>query len=132
VILNVLIDRDGRPYGLNAQISGSRRLFCTPRAYRKLVQMMMKNSCICRRCFLICRQDELGDDKICVEGGGCRTDVDQRLISPNTQEEAAEAGQLVGDLWSTFLNCLPRRADEHEIPQEFEGDTTDEQRPFKF
>jgi hypothetical protein len=133
MILSVLIDRDGRPYGLNAQISGSRRLFATPRAYQKLLQMMMKNSCICLRCYLICRQDELDNDTICIQGSGCRADVDQKLISPSTREEAIEAGQLIGDLWSTFLNCLPRRADGHHAPPDDEEQYgADGQRPFKF
>ena len=132
MILNVLIDRDGRPYELNAQISGSRRVFCTPRAYRKLMQVMEKHSCICRRCYLICRQDELDDRTTCIEGTGCRADVDQKLINPTTQEEALQAVHLVGDLWATFLNCLPRRGDGHKVPDNEEEEGPDEQRPFKF
>lgn len=115
--LNVTVSRDGRAVDASLAPTMTIPLYCTPAARNRILAEMHKRGSICKKCFTVARSEELGEDGLCITGVGCSTDVDRELLSKQlTWEQIHAATDLPRVIWNVFIDSLPRRGDQADMP----------------
>ena len=114
--LHITVTRDGQPEDVTLIPSHSFLLQVTRRAREKILEEMKRKGCVCSRCHVICRSDELSDG-VCLVGSGCSVDVDVDMMHPAQSKEELHAQEILPHrLFNVFIDTLPRPGERPQMP----------------
>lgn len=114
--LHVTVSREGHPEDVTLIPSHSSLLQVTRRARERIMSEMKQLGCVCSRCHVICRSDELSGGA-CSDGMGCSMDVDVEMMRPAESKEELRAQEVLPHrLFNVFIDTLPRRGERPDMP----------------
>ncbi len=113
------LSRDGKHYGAKLVPDHAAFVFATEAAMRRLIADLEKIGAMCKRCNLISRSDELGEDGTCRTGTGCDVDSNRNIfLMTDLFERQTAMAQVANDMWRSYIASMPKDLDEavHDGP----------------